>query len=81
MRDGCPDCPPDWKNGRCWWHLCDLTSTEQILTDGLTYKGAHVSTGDVLLCHGHFTRWQRLGRLDIDRTVIDAAILHHETVA
>lgn len=76
MRDGCPDCPPDWKHGQCWWQGCDLLSTEVIICGGLTYKGTHVPTGDVLLCHGHLTRWQRLGRLDIDRIVIDAALTH-----
>jgi hypothetical protein len=49
-------------------------STEAVLTDGLTYKGQFIPTGDVLLCHGHLTRWQRLGRLDIDPVVIDAAL-------
>lgn len=61
-------------DGLCYWHGCEAKASQVIYTDGVIHKGKFIPVGDIELCYGHLNRLQRLGRLDLKWTVIDAAL-------
>jgi hypothetical protein len=74
--DDCPDCPEPpslMDDGLCYWQGCEVKASDVIYADGVIHKGAFIPVGNVELCAGHLRRLQRLGRLDLKWSVVDAA--------
>ena len=60
--------------GKCRWAGCE--NSADYVMQGVTVKRSlsHVFVGDVDLCGGHYRWAQKLGRLNLDWSVIEEAL-------
>ena len=69
MTDPCVDCQnPD---GTCMWAGCDFEADYVIRDVTVTRQGLAIEVGDVDLCGGHFRRAGRLGRIELEWSLIE----------